>query len=643
MALSGSFSGSVFNAHHKVRVDWTGTQNIANNTTTITAKMYYVHDWSISIGARNNAHSITIDGTTTTFSSSAISANSGEHLIGTATKTIQHNSDGAKSISMSASFALKVTLNGTYYSNITASATITLDNITRGSQPTLSASSVALGSAVTINTNRTSDKFTHTLTYAFNGASGTIASGVGDSVKWTPPLELAKQIPSSTSGTVSIRCKTYNGSSLVGETIVSLVITVPTSAIPVISKIAFTDPNGYAETYGYVQNKSKVQITVTAEGIYDSEIKSYKILLNGNTYTSNNTITGVLTNVGENVVTVTVTDSRGRTATKKATFTVLAYTSPTISVLTASRCLSDGTSDEDGGYVKIVVGATITALNNTNTKAFKLTYKKSTDDSYTTVKKWTDSYTVGETVIAVADADYSYNIRFAVADAFGASVADVSIGSAFTLMDFNSSGKGIAFGKVSEQDAFECALEAFFEKVNIGGSTSDYSLNTPSLLCDSYLRTTGNSGWYNQTYGGGWYMKDANWVRSFGNKNVYSGGEIRGGIVTTLAGANLDTLNDSAVKKHTVTFGSWQSMALYRGNGSTIGIYILGVYIGNSGDTLTASDAITIRTTEGEFTLNSPVIAQRDWGIAIASSTSGVSTFGACIFTTAFNVSAVSS
>ncbi|WP_424099662.1 shufflon system plasmid conjugative transfer pilus tip adhesin PilV [Moorena producens] len=34
-------------------------------------------------------------------------------------------------------------------------------------------------------------------------------------------------------------------------------------------------------------------------------------------------------------------------------------------------------------------------------------------------------------------------------------------------------------------------------------------------------RTYGNTGWYNQTYGGGWYMSDSTWIRSIGNKNIY--------------------------------------------------------------------------------------------------------------------------
>jgi|GEM_PF-2109412 len=43
-----------------------------------------------------------------------------------------------------------------------------------------------------------------------------------------------------------------------------------------------------------------------------------------------------------------------------------------------------------------------------------------------------------------------------------------------------------------------------------------------------WMRTYGNTGWYNGTYGGGWYMADPTWISAYGNKYVYTGGVIRG-------------------------------------------------------------------------------------------------------------------
>ncbi|MDE1977250.1 MAG: shufflon system plasmid conjugative transfer pilus tip adhesin PilV, partial [Elusimicrobia bacterium] len=34
--------------------------------------------------------------------------------------------------------------------------------------------------------------------------------------------------------------------------------------------------------------------------------------------------------------------------------------------------------------------------------------------------------------------------------------------------------------------------------------------------------TDGTNGWYSQTYGGGWYMSDTSWLRTYNSKNVWT-------------------------------------------------------------------------------------------------------------------------
>lgn len=41
------------------------------------------------------------------------------------------------------------------------------------------------------------------------------------------------------------------------------------------------------------------------------------------------------------------------------------------------------------------------------------------------------------------------------------------------------------------------------------------------IICTSWYRARGNSGWYSESYGGGWYMVDSTWVRSYNNKSVW--------------------------------------------------------------------------------------------------------------------------
>ncbi|WP_336699929.1 shufflon system plasmid conjugative transfer pilus tip adhesin PilV [Pantoea dispersa] len=48
---------------------------------------------------------------------------------------------------------------------------------------------------------------------------------------------------------------------------------------------------------------------------------------------------------------------------------------------------------------------------------------------------------------------------------------------------------------------------------------------------NGWMITRGSKGWLNETYGGGFYMSDNDWVRAVNNKNIYTGGQVRGGSV----------------------------------------------------------------------------------------------------------------
>ena len=116
MALSGSFSGSILSGNYKLRVDWSATQNVSNNTSKITATMYLVQasSWGLSINTRDD-NSTTIDGTRYTWDSPAISNGGGKttKLATVTSGNITHNADGTKSVTINAVFELNATISGT--------------------------------------------------------------------------------------------------------------------------------------------------------------------------------------------------------------------------------------------------------------------------------------------------------------------------------------------------------------------------------------------------------------------------------------------------------------------------------------------------------------------------------------------------
>ena len=352
MASSGSFSGSIRSGHYTVRVDWTQAKNVSANTSTITCKIYLVNDWSLSISGRTD-NMITIDGASQNFSSPAIGS-TGTHLLATVSKSVNHGSDGSKSLSMSFSFKIRATLSGTYYDSISGSTRVTLDSIPRASS--VSMPETAMGSAGTITISRASSSFTHTLTYTFGTAKGTIATKTtATSVSWTPPLSLANQIPNAVSGVGTLTCTTYNGNTSVGSKSVNFTLTVPASVKPTLTSITAARIDGdVPSSWGiYVQNKSSVKLTINgAAGAYGSTIKSYSISGGSYTGTESTLTTGALVSSGSLTFTAKVTNSRDRVSdAKTVTISVVAYSPLAFSTYLSQRCLSNGTLDEDGTYV----------------------------------------------------------------------------------------------------------------------------------------------------------------------------------------------------------------------------------------------------------------------------------------------------
>lgn len=43
------------------------------------------------------------------------------------------------------------------------------------------------------------------------------------------------------------------------------------------------------------------------------------------------------------------------------------------------------------------------------------------------------------------------------------------------------------------------------------------------VYSNGWLRTVGKTGWYSESYDGGWYMTDSTWLRAYNNKQIYTG------------------------------------------------------------------------------------------------------------------------
>lgn len=466
MATSGTIQQAI-RTGYRIQIAWTvDSQSVANNTSSVTAKVQLVStgsSYTINSSASKSG-SLTINGTKYTFNFTASLSGNQTKTLFTKTVTVAHNADGGKTCSFSATCGIDVTLSGTFYGDITASGSGTFNTIARASTISSVTSSVSVtgSNSVTVNITRASSGFTHTVVFSF-GAYSKTTTGVATSTSYAIPQSWLNAIPNATSGTAKVTVTTYSGSTKIGSAVSkNFTLTVPTTVVPTFSSVAVNDTTTYQGTFGnMVQNKSKPKFTITAAGAYGSTIKTYKTEFEGKSYSGATPTTSVIASSGLVTAKITITDSRGRTASTTKQWNVVAYTAPKIVSFQGFRCLANGTENYEGTYLNAAVNFSISPISEKNAASYVIDYKLTTGTTWTTMTSGS-VYALNQSIISASSflsVDSSYDIRLSVTDSFGTVRSTFEIPTAFTLLDFNASGRALAFGKVSElTEGIEFAL-----------------------------------------------------------------------------------------------------------------------------------------------------------------------------------------
>ena len=483
---------------YTMSVSWSeGSTNIANNTTVISAsgsfaganisfdswQTYYLrlywHD--------NNNNTDTLFATSAGFTSAGRSYGT-KSVSGKITVT--YKSDG----SLSGYVKLRFDAPGTSGGWSPGTTDLNTDwtactTIARASSITVSGSQ--LGSGVSVTIDRKSESFTHKVEYKFvESAWTTASSNATTSTSFTPPVSLATQIPSAEVGALTVRVTTFNGSTQIGNPVTkSINLKVPTNIVPSLSGLTQSRiDNGVPSSWGvYVKGKSQVKITASgASGIHGSTIVGYSISGPGLNVNASSGTSEVLSSTGTLTYTCTVTDSRGRTASKSVSINVVDYTYPNIS-MSAERCTSDGTKRTNGTYLRVVITFGCAFVSGKNSIVSKSCSCNGVSNS---------SFASGTAFVLAANCSIGnhYTVSASIKDALGnTAIASAEITTSFRILNVNKKKTGLAIGKFSEKDAFEVNMDSYFLKNIKSGINVEGSIATNSnLTAKGGISTDGN-------------------------------------------------------------------------------------------------------------------------------------------------------
>lgn len=444
MASSGRMTGDSIGNGNYIYIDWDlDSQSVSGNSSKISWSAYYHFNLSDAQLDNGNAYlsgSRWDNGGRVYNYSGNISTRNLKLASGSF--TLGHNSDGTKTLSVSGA----ISEYGAGTSN--GSKSFSLPTIPRGAVFT------------STETNGWSEDDDLNLTID-NPANGYVRIDIGtttssDSTVWcrrdlgrydgavtiTPTdAELAVLYaahPNEASFSVDVEMRTYTGSGYTGQLGNSVSFNAPFTVINANPTFDDPTPLTYADTNSatvavtgdnqlIVQNISDLVATITgATAKKSATIVNYKVTVGNETQTvtSPGAVDFDTVDLIENTpITVTVTDSRGYTATFSRTVSILAWQPPR-AVVSASRV----NNYEDNTTVKADV--TIDSLSGTNAiQSLKVKYKKTTDVTWSQ-----KSITSGVEDTITIDKLYQWNVQFEIIDKFGTTTYNLLISKGIPIM-----------------------------------------------------------------------------------------------------------------------------------------------------------------------------------------------------------------
>lgn len=375
---------------------------------------------------------------------------------------------------------VNITASGTYYLFLSTDSGSPLDPFMRGStniscavsevKPETPATSISVSTTLYMDQNFQigwspyTSGYTYSVRYSFVNhdtqhqvVDSTTANSVWCSV---PSSVFGSSIPNSTSGSFKIYVTSYNSSGTqVGETSANFTLNLPTSNRPPTVSDGWASASYTAVASNCVAGYSDIKATVDISKItfnYGAKLKQVNISCNsynGITETSGTFNTGKAI-AGNNIVTVTVYDSRGLATTYTQTVVAKSYSPPSFNSLSITRCDSTGAESSAGTYYAVTPSVAYTSYDDNNSLTIKTRWQVfgGSYSSYTNISNNVKSAALGGGNIATTS---SYLIEVVAVDSIGQSSTQtrtLTNTSVAATLNLKSNGLGAAFFGLSSRD-----------------------------------------------------------------------------------------------------------------------------------------------------------------------------------------------
>ena len=371
----GYFTGRTSNEYISTKIVWLSVADRENNSSTVTAALYYKRNNTGYTTSGTGTFTIYINGVSTTVTKHLTITESDWVKAVEATRTITHDFDGSKTISLSASGSIP----DTSLSYTTVNERVKLETIPRAAilnSVTCSTKyfngSFAIGFTPTTNSHYVRCVVELKLNESYIEVKK-INLGANTATLLAYPFSLSEdelsviynKFPSATQGTLRFTLRTYfdsGYSSHVGDsTSCEITLSIPSDAStnPSVSMSldnVFLFENPFNTLY--IQGHSRVKANLGIVTKYGATVVASNITVNGNTYDSPYE-SDILSQPGKVSVKATVKDSRGYYGTNYKDIEVIPYIKPYVSAksgessIIAARCDSSANFTDSGTYLKI--------------------------------------------------------------------------------------------------------------------------------------------------------------------------------------------------------------------------------------------------------------------------------------------------